>query len=83
MEPATPQPPILNALPQVPLYKEIMTYVRKLAAYQQATIKLHQKDLVVVVGLTGSGKSTLCHATAKPGSVEFDEDEGVYVVSPG
>ena len=40
-------------------------------------------NTTVVIGLTGSGKSTFCQCITYPDSVELKEDEGVFDVKEG
>ena len=43
-----------------------------------AITELIGKDTTVVIGLTGSGKSTFCQCITVPGNVTLNEDEGVF-----
>ena len=48
-----------------------------------AITELIGKDTTVVIGLTGSGKSTFCQCITVPGNVTLNEDEGVFDVKEG
>ena len=81
MEPQFVPVPLLHKL--VGEEKDIASLVREHGRFLNATCQLRGKDITVVIGSKGAGKSTLCQALTCPNSVEYDEDELVYIVKQG
>jgi len=65
-------------------YKSLILAAKKQLRQLKSVEELKGKDMALMIGLLGCGKSTVCQAIVKgTESLHMDEDEGVYeMVTP-